>query len=244
MNVSLLIVGGSLSNTTIVKDHYKTFNATKNNQCKSFELFINGTYVDPLKPIMPITIDLKYDTVNKINNVSNEFCETCVVLDPRESKALSTKIRYKVGCKGDRCVSDLALSGKLINVTEHFVIGSAKSIAIQYEVSNSGEPAYNTQLNISIPANVTQFLKVPSSCRLEKNFRDMICDLNAGKPIADQETVMLAISLDTSKFFGESFKISSVVSTASDDQKPANNFKSVEILLTEFSDLELTRLQF
>lgn len=241
MNVSLLIFGASLSNTTIIKDLHRKFNVIKNSQCKSFELFINGSYADPLKPIMPITIDLKYDTVNKINNASNEFCGTCVVLDPLDSKALSTKIRYKVGCKGDRCISDLALSGKLINVSDHFVIGSAKSISIQYEVSNTGEPAYNTQLNISIPANVTQFLKVPSSCRLEKNFRDMLCDLNAGKPIANHETAILAILLDTAKFFGESFKITSIASTASDDHEPANNCNEIEVLLTEFSDLELTR---
>lgn len=241
LNVSIQTVGASLAINEVLKDLDVQFDVNTTQSCKSFSLHINSTAnVDPTRPILPIKININFDVIDKIDDTKQEFCETCVVLDPREMKALSARIKYKSGCNGDRCVSDLILSGALVNVTEPYVIGSTKSIVIQYEVSNSGEPAFMTQLNISIPVNITQFMKVPSICRLDKSSQDMICDLNAGKPVVKGAPIKLNITLDTAKLSGESLKVGSIVSTDSDDQNPTNNQFDIEIFLTEFSDVELT----
>lgn len=204
--------------------------------CTDFIVHVRGTLADIFKPIQ---IEVKYDTVEKIPEYSQTFCETCVSIDPRNSKTVSKLVTFSTGCSGDRCVSDLAVVGTLMNVRQPYVLGSTPTITIQYEISNSGESAYLTQLKISIPSNVTQFSRVPPACREESNKREMICEINAGKPVANSEIVKLAINLETSKLDGESFKVLAVVSSAGDEQRPDDNEYENEILLTEFSDIEL-----
>ena len=182
---------------------------------------------------------MKYDTIEKIPENSQEFCETCVVLDPRDSKSVSTKVTFRTGCGGERCVSDLAVVGTLVNTRQPYVLGSTKTITIQYEITNAGESAYLTQLKISIPTNLTQFSRIPPSCRQDNNNKYMICDINAGRPVANGDVVKLDINLEAAKLEGESFKVNAVVSSAGDEQKPDDNEYENEIFLTEFSDVEL-----
>lgn len=226
----------SFSPREIQKVHQDTIKLTGADRCWDFIVIVRGTLADIFKPIH---IEMKYDTIEKIPENSQRFCESCVTIDPRESKTISTKVTFSTGCSGERCVSDLALVGTLTNVRQPYVLGSTKTIAIQYEITNQGESAYLTQLKISIPTNVTQFARVPPSCRQENNNRDMICDINSGKPVANKEKVTLDINLETAKLEGESFKVFAVVSSAGDEQRPADNEYENEILLTEFSDVEL-----
>lgn len=67
----------------------------------------------------------------------------------------------------------------------------------------------------------------------------MICDLNSGRPIPKGDVVKLNINLDATKLDGESFKVLAAVSSAGDEQRPADNQYENEIFLTEFSDVEL-----
>lgn len=136
-------------------------------------------------------------------------------------------------------MSDLAVVGTLLNVRQPYVLGSSPTITIQYEISNSGESAYLTQLKVSIPSGATQFSRVPPSCREENNKKEMICDINAGKPVAKGETVKIDINLEASRLEGNSFKVLAAVSSAGDEERPDDNEYENEILLTEFSDIEL-----
>lgn len=226
----------SFSSREIQKVHQADIKLNQEDRCFDFIVTVRGTLADIFKPI---SIELKYDTIEKIPEYSQEFCETCVALDPRESKTVSTKVTFSTGCSGDRCVSDLAVVGTLTNVRQPFVLGSAKNIVIQYEISNAGESAYLTNLKVSIPTNVTQFSKVPPSCRQENNNRDMICDINSGKPVANSESVKLDITLEAAKLDGESFKVFAIVSSAGEEKRPEDNEYTNEIILTEFSDVEL-----
>lgn len=226
----------SFSPRDIEKTQQYNIGLSREDRCSDFIVHVRGTLGDIFKPI---NIELKYDTVQKIPEHSQEFCETCVVLDPRDSKAISTKVTFSTGCSGERCVSDLAVVGTLKNVRQPYVLGSTSTIAIEYEISNSGESAYLTQLKVTIPTQITQFSRIPSTCREQSNKKEMVCDINAGKPVANGETVRLDIHLETSKLDGESFKVLSVVSSAGDEQRPADNEYVNEIFLTEFSDVEL-----
>lgn len=206
------------------------------NRCSDFIVHVRGTLADIFKPIH---IELKYDTVDKIPEHTQSFCETCVALDPRESKTVTTKVTFSTGCSGERCISDLAVVGTLLNVRQPYVLGSTSTINILYDISNAGESAYLTQLKITIPTNVTQFSRVPPNCREESNKRDMICDINSGKPVANGETAKLEINLESTRLDGKSFKVLAEVSSAGDEQRPGDNKYENEILLTEFSDVEL-----
>lgn len=220
----------------IVKVHESVLKLSHDNRCFESIVHVHGTLADIFKPI---AIEMKYETVQKIPEIIQEFCATCVALDPRDSKSVSTKVTFSTGCEGERCVSDLAVVGTLMNVRQPYVLGSTSVITIEYEVSNQGESAYLTQIKISIPTNVTQFSRIPSTCRQDSNNRDMICDLNSGRPIPKGDVVKLNINLDATKLDGESFKVLAAVSSAGDEQRPADNQYENEIFLTEFSDVEL-----
>lgn len=220
----------------IQKVHNDKIKLNLEDRCFDFIVHVRGTLADIFKPI---SIEMKYETVDKIPEHSQEFCENCVALDPRDSKTMSTKVAFSTGCSSDRCVSDLAVVGTLLNVRQPYILGSTKTITIQYEIYNSGESAYLTQIKISVPTNVTQFSRVPPACRHENNNRDMICDINSGKPVANGERVKLDINLEAGKLDGESFKVFAVVSSAGDEQQPADNEYVNEILMVEFSDVEL-----
>ena len=226
----------SFSPREIVKTHQYNTILSRDDRCTEFIVTVHGTLADIFKPI---NIDLKYDTVRKIPEHSQKFCDTCVVLDPRGSKSMSTKVTFSTGCKGETCVSDLAVVGTLFNVKQPYVLGSTPTITLRYEISNAGESAYLTQLKITIPTNVTQFSRVPPSCREDNNKRDMVCDINSGKPVANGETVKIDINLEASKLEGESFKVQAIVTSTGEEQRPADNEYENEILLTEFSDVEL-----
>lgn len=209
---------------------------TQDDLCFDFVVNVRGTLADIFKPI---NIEVKYDTVMKVPEHTQEFCDSCIVLDPRNSKTVSTKVTFSTGCSGDRCVSDLVVIGTLLNVRQPYVLGSTPTITIQYEITNTAESAYLTQLKISIPTNVTQFSRVPPSCQEDSFKREMVCDINSGRPVAKDETVKLDINLEASKLEGESFKVFAVVSSAGDEQSPENNEYENEIFLTEFSDVEM-----
>lgn len=67
----------------------------------------------------------------------------------------------------------------------------------------------------------------------------MICDINSGRPLANGEVFRMDINLESTRLDGESFKVFSVVSSAGDEERPADNEYENEIFLTEFSDVEL-----
>jgi hypothetical protein len=183
---------------------------------------------------------MKYEITESAPDYDIKFCDSCVVTDPRDLKAASTKIAFSTGCSGERCLSDLSVVGTLINVRQPYVLGSTKTIAIKYEILNVGESAYLTHLKVTIPSNITQFSRIPSSCRQDSNALDvMICDINTGKPLSKDETTDITINLDASRLDGTSFKVYAEVSSAGDEKNPSDNQYTNEILLSEFSDIEL-----
>lgn len=227
----------SFSPREIQKTHEDIVKLTSQKRCWDFIINVHGTIADIFKPIH---IEVKYDTVEKIPENTQDFCETCVVIDPRDSKTISTKVTFSTGCSGEKCESDLAVVGTLINVRQPYVLGSTKTITIQYEITNTGESAYLTQIRITIPTNLTQFARIPPTCRHDNNnIKDMICDINSGRPVANGDRVTLDINLEAAKLEGDSFTVYAKVSSAGDEKRPEDNEYENEIFLTEFSDVEL-----
>jgi hypothetical protein len=219
--------------TSIFEDIAKL---SSNEHCWDFQVFVKGTQNSIFQRL---ETEFKYDLVEKIPQHKIEFCETCVTLDPREPKLVSSRIPFNTGCGEEKCISDLQLAGTLKNVQQPFVVGSERTLVIEYEITNAGESAYFTQLNISIPTNVTQFSKLPSTCHEENNNQVMICEINAGKPVKNGEKVLLNITLDATKLEGKSFEVFASITSAGDEKKSEDNQYVNTILLAEFSDVEL-----
>lgn len=184
----------------------------------------------------PINIEFKYDTIQKI---SQQFSNSCVALDPRLHKSVSTKVTFQTGCKGERCYSDLAIVGNFVNVTQPYVLGSTKTIKILYEITNTGEPAYWTQIRIMIPENVVQFSKFPLFCEQESNTQDVICSINGGKPVINGGNFKFEIDFDATNLEGKLFKVVATVFSAGDETNSVNNRNENDIMLREFSDLDI-----
>lgn len=227
----------SFSSREIEKVLNESIKINQEERCNDYTIHLRGTLADIFKPLV---IEYRYEPIQGVPEYSIEFCETCVAMDPAESKSATSKIAFSTGCSQDRCISDLAVVGTLVNVRQPYILGSTRTIEIKYEISNSGESSYLTQLSITIPSNLTEFSRIPPSCRQDVNIREtMICDINNGKPLKNQEATELTINLDASRLEGSSLKVFANVSSAADESRPSDNVYVNEILLTEFSDVEL-----
>ncbi|CAO1393862.1 unnamed protein product [Diamesa hyperborea] len=236
ISVDMKLNRASLSATEHSKTISDVYKLTDLENCWEFEIFTKSTLADIFKPI---EIEMKYELVQKIPDGGSEFCTTCVLIDPNASKTIVTKVPFITGCKGERCMSDLKLVGTLINVKQPYVLGSTKTIAVQYEISNAGETAYLTQLMVTIPTNLTQFSRVPPNCKLNNLESLMTCDISGGKPLAQNDQITLTINLDASRLQGSSFMINASVSSTGDELNPSNNQYLNEVFMTEFSDIEM-----
>lgn len=67
-----------------------------------------------------------------------------------------------------------------------YILGSTRTMAVKYEVSNNGETAYLAQIRVSL-SNMTSFAKIPSNCQLKDD--DLLCDLEKGNPLFNNQTV-------------------------------------------------------
>lgn len=52
-----------------------------------------------------------------------------------------------------------------------------KSICIRYEILNTGENSFETNLKIALPFNITKFLKSPSGCEINDQLGEMDCHI-------------------------------------------------------------------
>lgn len=121
-------------------------------------------------------------------------------------------------------------------------MGSSSSLAIDYNIENSGETAYLAQIMITLPNSETIFTKIPSNCKLNElnvNFNTMECDLNDRRPMYRGEKISLKIGIDTTKLDGEDLVIKAQVHSTGDELNEIDNKVEDIIALGEFSEVEV-----
>lgn len=210
---------------------------SRKDECNDFDMTVQGSTKDIFKPI---NIKLSFKTAD-INETSSMFCETCVVLDPRHSATKTERIEFATGCSGETCQPEIIATANIMNISGSYTLGSSKTITLLYHVSNTGEPAYQPQLSVTVTATNIQFLKIPSFCQQEtKKKLQMVCDINSGMPLLGSENASFEISLDTSKLDGKALEILAAISSKTDQQnRTIHRELSKVIFLEEFSDVEL-----
>lgn len=120
-----------------------------------------------------------------------------------------------------------------------YIKGSSKSLIINYKIENLGEPAYLTQLNISIPDSVS-FLKIPSACsQPSDNSNSFLCDINSGGPIYSNRAAFFNLTVDTTNLQGNELQIKAHALSKEHENIETDSQKSDVIALTDFSNIDV-----
>jgi hypothetical protein len=205
-------------------------------KCITYKIYIQLNLVALSKPIV---VKINFDTYEQIPQNDTKFCDTCVVIDPKTPKSHSKEIQFHHGCKDKDCSHDLSINGSINNGQEPFTLGSKKSINVNYTISNIGEAAYLTQLEINIRSKFIQINSIPKSCIIDlKDSNIMMCDINDKKPLEDQQITNLSFSIDVTELVGNSLEIFANVTSYGHERKPHDNHLISKISLTEFSEVE------
>lgn len=221
------------SNKAIVN---KTITLSKTDKCTNYELNIHASLATIFRPIEVI---LDFDLVDKIQTNSSKFCKACVILDSKDRKSLKKEISFSTGCNSSDCKVDLSVIGTLQNVSQPFILGSEKTITVNYVIKSSGEPAYSTKLTIKMSSNQSQFSRLPTSCSIEQNV--MSCYINNKKPFFNQTVYNLSIVIDMTTIDAKMLEIEAVISSIGNETTPQDNRCIIQIEIAEFSEIEVTR---
>ncbi|KAH8407473.1 hypothetical protein KR222_001829 [Zaprionus bogoriensis] len=208
-----------------------SFNATAGltQQCRVFECEVQYSEKDIFQPI---ELEMHYELIKKVPD-SEEFCETCVAVDPEDDKVYTEKIIFSTGCATEVCVADLQLIAK--DVSSSYILGSAKTLKLNYEVINHGETAYLPQLNVT-SSNRLNFAQIPGNCKIIEAV--MLCDLNHGRPLANGDSDSVTISFDVSTLTGSALTITAEVFSTGQEKNPSTNKLNSLITLKEYTEID------
>lgn len=100
------------------KTNQHSFNATATvkEECKELEASVTFSLADIFNPI---DIEMSYLVTNQYpqnETDSLRFCDNCVAVNPNDAKVTSDKVVFSSGCQSARCVADLKLSSRLVDV--------------------------------------------------------------------------------------------------------------------------------
>ncbi|XP_017027542.1 integrin alpha-PS3-like isoform X1 [Drosophila kikkawai] len=206
-------------------------NAGLGEQCRVFEVQVRYSEKDIFTPI---DLEMHYELIKKVPE-SEEFCDTCVAVDPADPKVYQDKIIFSTGCANDVCNADLQLKSK--DVSSTYILGSADTLRLNYEITNVGETAYLPQFNVT-SASRLPFAQVPGNCKVTEAY--MVCDLNRGRPLAKGDRDSLTVSFDVSQLSGLSLIITAEVFSTGREANPMDNRQVNVIGLKEFTEIDAT----
>lgn len=108
--------------------------ATVQQQCRELEATITFSLADIFKPI---DIEMTYmvtnqasqndsgrsnvicepiSIMNSSHSISTDFCSTCVAVNPNDAKVIGSKVVFSSGCKSSKCVADLKVTSRLVDI--------------------------------------------------------------------------------------------------------------------------------
>ncbi|XP_017839011.2 LOW QUALITY PROTEIN: integrin alpha-PS3 [Drosophila busckii] len=198
-------------------------------QCRVVEVEVRYSEKDIFQPI---ELEMHYELTKKVPD-SEEFCETCVAVDPADPKVYSEKIIFSTGCATDICIADLQLSGK--DMSPSYILGSSKTLRMTYEVTNQGETAYLPQLNVTSSSRLN-FAQTPGTCNVFEAV--MVCDLNRGRPLMKGDKDSVTISFDVSALTGSALTINAEVFSTGQERNPLDNKLISLIALQQYTEID------
>ncbi|XP_053994566.1 integrin alpha-5-like [Hylaeus volcanicus] len=155
--------------------------------------------IDPLEISVSVTLEEDSQSKNKETN-SHVPCTSCPVINKYLSKTEDfIKLPFTLDCgENDICISDIRVElSTNLEFDNKFIIGSTTTVKFMINVSNYGEPAYQSKIFVYIP-EILSLASVPLSCMESSylhNTLEVICDI--GNPLRQNKT--LTLELDMSK---------------------------------------------
>ncbi|KAH8348439.1 hypothetical protein KR084_007422, partial [Drosophila pseudotakahashii] len=188
-----------------------------------------------------ITLKMHYELKRKIpekpekkDEPLTRFCEDCAALDPAEPKFSTGNITFSNGCSNNTCVADLKL--KISNVSSEFILGSADTLRVRYDIINYGENAYQPQFNV-ISTPRLNFTQIPGNCKIAEGV--MLCELNNGIRLGKSNSTYVDVFFDVSELGGQSLTINATVFSALSELTPKDNNMITVISLKEESEIDV-----
>ncbi|XP_017061823.1 integrin alpha-PS3-like [Drosophila ficusphila] len=201
-----------------------------NESCRDFDIRLRPA----VHVFAPIDLEIHYELTKKVPDSEN-FCKTCAIVDPTDPKVSRDKIIINTDCEHAVCVSDMRLRSN--NVSSSFILSSARTLSLNYEITNNGETAYLPQFNVTSTSRLA-FAQVPGNCKVAEAV--MVCDLNRGRPLAKGDSDYVTISFDVSQLSGESLIIYAEVFSTGNESNPTDNKQTNVIMLRKFTEIDIS----
>ncbi|KAL2744661.1 integrin alpha-8-like isoform X1 [Vespula maculifrons] len=197
-------------------------------QCELFKIHLKNNIQNVIDPIsISVVVDFN-NTTQKSNKSSNIFQRSSVVINKLNSKTKDViQLPFLLECGSDDiCNSDLRISLRTdLKSNNTYIIGSSSNLKLIIDIHNNGEPAYQTQVHISIP-NPLSLASIPPACMesswTNKYILQVICDV--GNPLTNATNETMILELDTSKvrFDVKSLELYANITTQSEEINDLN----------------------
>lgn len=158
-----------------------------------------------------------------------------MAIDPNDHKEIMMEVAINIGCAAKTCVPNLKVTSTVFK--EPYILGSTKSMIIEYKVVNLAEIAFQAQLKISFPESLS-LVKIPPTCHLQVNL-DLLCNINGGSPLYNNSSADFKLTLNTTKLHGKELNIKANVFSRDESNEMDNTVNTI-ITLAEFSEIEIS----
>ncbi|XP_022245885.1 integrin alpha-4-like [Limulus polyphemus] len=165
---------------------------------------------------------------------SDSFCKNCPIMSKDNLQFVTKKIKFYTECENGVCVSDLTLSAKILNYQKDkvLIIGQNTSLTLEVQITNQNDPAYYTEVFISLPPDISVTNQGRCSILNEENKKTLQCDV--GNPLIESKSETFQVKLDTSKLTKNTKKVQLNLSVTSQsrEERPLDNKANLTILFT------------
>lgn len=186
-------------------------------------------------------ITFKYQYELKNPKESEQFCDKCVAINPRDEKETPLSLPVLVKCAKNICEPNLKLMRLEIgnDAKDKILVGSTQNFSISFSLVNYGEPAYSTKVSIEV-FNSINFISFSKSCKRIDN-QKLICEIKTGKAFLHGENFNIDATLDVSKVRGNFLNISAEASSDGIEVNMEDNFQNLNLTLQHHSNIKVMR---
>lgn len=130
----------------------------------------------------------------------------------------------------------MKLFGELRNFNTSLVMNSTKTLEFMYKISNIGDVAYATKLNVNFSQSV-KILKMNGFC--ESTDVIMTCNINNGRALRNNTVIVVNVTLDGSTLKGDQLVITAQLSSSGKEIDDEDNIQTHVIELKRFSEVDV-----
>lgn len=177
--------------------HYQQALALGGSSCTNVTVLIRPDNDDFT---IPIDVTMRFNLTDDASRRDRPFCAACPVLDPGAPSSASLRVPFATGCANNTvCRPDLSLAVEWRGASLPLVLGSSRQVILRVVVTNSGEPAFQAKLSVTLSAPLG-VARMPSACHAPRSETSattlLLCDV--ANPLGHDKQASLEVPLDVS----------------------------------------------